>query len=658
MSVSTEIPKDVFISYSRLDANLKVKIAEFLDKKGIHYWDFKKDEDIGDIYPDEISGAIDACLVFLILLSTNSATSNEVLSEFTQAFKDQKTILCVRLDETPETETYINRISASNIENAFRGINDEVLARIHSAISKHIRETPKPPYFETDSNEHMLAVSDELIYAPTMPFSLVTGWGLDRSKFIVLLEGAQGRQLLTLLANTEFKLFDALKVKEKMTRLATRWWVHVNWQTLPNGPANKPELWDSLYSHWGGHSHFIRTRGLPPNCIPGIIIDFNSAPGSNQSIQSILAWCEAIFKQIFLDLFPAIFVTFSDRDTVFYREKIAGLLKRQLPEVRLETLNFERMYEPVHESTSSQQFPKPLHLGTGAHLVHWLDTAKGDIPKSSSWAELTSTMRDLLDLYNQCLRNANPIRNSTIQYLAEDLLQFSHPLSVRVYTQLLQLVRLCIPELLPNLIFALARSSDPTGRRASLVFSKENDVLMDAWVAGLRINVDSLAPDWILDADPDKGPLVDDISTALLRDGYRHDRLEGNLKLIRDFLWSNLTASQKSVVDLVAGKIQQNLFLRTKRATEYAIAVRAGYNFDVETVLAANQEIDHNSPDCWWLLTAMSPTSLQIGKLLSMSPTSRAILGLCSVEEWNEFKLDPITSEYIKARRRGRKITY
>jgi hypothetical protein len=84
----------IFISYSRKDVDAAIRLRETLAKAGYETW---IDEEIpgGDLWKKRIVEAIEVARAFLVLLSPNSVTSDQVRKELDMADKRKKVIFPV-----------------------------------------------------------------------------------------------------------------------------------------------------------------------------------------------------------------------------------------------------------------------------------------------------------------------------------------------------------------------------------------------------------------------------------------------------------------------------------------------------------------------------------------------------------------------------------
>ena len=90
----------IFISYSRKDTGFARKLAGDLEKAGYEVWWDLTDLRGGDDWPRVIPAAIEASQYVIVVLSPNSATSDWVEKEYTQALSLHKKIIPIMLAQS------------------------------------------------------------------------------------------------------------------------------------------------------------------------------------------------------------------------------------------------------------------------------------------------------------------------------------------------------------------------------------------------------------------------------------------------------------------------------------------------------------------------------------------------------------------------------
>lgn len=92
---------DIFICYSPRDLAATESIANVLESNGYTYFLDVNGIISGDNYVKSISNAIESCSIFLLVHSTNSTKSRWCINEVNLAFKTNKPILTISIDDTP-----------------------------------------------------------------------------------------------------------------------------------------------------------------------------------------------------------------------------------------------------------------------------------------------------------------------------------------------------------------------------------------------------------------------------------------------------------------------------------------------------------------------------------------------------------------------------
>ena len=94
---------DVFISHSSKDKVMADAICAGLEARGIRCWIAPRDVQPGEEWTKAIVEAITACKVFLLVFTTNSNASSQIVKELDCATRDQKTIIPFRIEDIDPT---------------------------------------------------------------------------------------------------------------------------------------------------------------------------------------------------------------------------------------------------------------------------------------------------------------------------------------------------------------------------------------------------------------------------------------------------------------------------------------------------------------------------------------------------------------------------
>lgn len=139
---------EIFISYSRLDREFVDQLIEELQRRGFDVWLDRKDISGGTDWRAAISQAIRACRAFLLVLSTDSATSKKVVQELSLADQHGRQIIPIiheTCDIPPDMELQLSTPQRIDFtQHSF----EEAVDQLESALTKKAalkREpTPKP----------------------------------------------------------------------------------------------------------------------------------------------------------------------------------------------------------------------------------------------------------------------------------------------------------------------------------------------------------------------------------------------------------------------------------------------------------------------------------------------------------------------------------
>ena len=104
---------DVFISYSSIDKSVTDTICSTLEQNGINWWIAPRDISPGVPFAEAIIDAIKESKVFILVYSTNSNQSSQVIKEVDRAVHHGLAILTLRLEDVPmskQLEYYISDV--------------------------------------------------------------------------------------------------------------------------------------------------------------------------------------------------------------------------------------------------------------------------------------------------------------------------------------------------------------------------------------------------------------------------------------------------------------------------------------------------------------------------------------------------------------------
>jgi hypothetical protein len=136
------MPNDVFISYSRRDLEFVTQLHQYLTRQGISAWFDQSSIEAGDQWRESIVNGIIECKVFLLLVSPDSAASNNVRKEIDLAEHHNKQILPVmwRSTEFPPSIQY--QLAGIQYLDFKTTASEENLGKLSGILTKLLGGTP------------------------------------------------------------------------------------------------------------------------------------------------------------------------------------------------------------------------------------------------------------------------------------------------------------------------------------------------------------------------------------------------------------------------------------------------------------------------------------------------------------------------------------
>ncbi len=110
-----------FISYAKADAKKAHRIAELLEQGGVRCWIAPRDVKPGAPYGDEIISGIETSSAFILVLSSESNTSDFVAREVERAISKKKPVLPVRIENVEPSRALQLFISGTQWIDVFSG---------------------------------------------------------------------------------------------------------------------------------------------------------------------------------------------------------------------------------------------------------------------------------------------------------------------------------------------------------------------------------------------------------------------------------------------------------------------------------------------------------------------------------------------------------
>jgi hypothetical protein len=129
---------DIFISHSHKDDNIADKVKEALERRGISCWVDHRDSERGTKFEEQIVEMIESSSVFILIFSSNVATSDHIPNEVGLAFEESVRIMPFRLDDTPYPRLFKYYLRSVNWLEAFPGPLDGYIDEMTDDVCRFI----------------------------------------------------------------------------------------------------------------------------------------------------------------------------------------------------------------------------------------------------------------------------------------------------------------------------------------------------------------------------------------------------------------------------------------------------------------------------------------------------------------------------------------
>jgi formylglycine-generating enzyme len=144
MASSMPDQKDAFISYSTRDTERAQRVCDLLEKQGLTCWIAPRDVRKAYAYSEEIVHGIKNSHCLALLISRNSNESDHVHNEVNIAFKKQKRLLPVRLENIDPSDKLEYFLGAQQYFNAWEDNFEKEIQLLAESISELIGKPLKP----------------------------------------------------------------------------------------------------------------------------------------------------------------------------------------------------------------------------------------------------------------------------------------------------------------------------------------------------------------------------------------------------------------------------------------------------------------------------------------------------------------------------------
>jgi TIR domain/Putative nucleic acid-binding region len=130
----------VFTSYSRRDKETVDQIVGVIENTGIDVWIDREDIKAGDMWRVQIVEAIDTCAAFLLMLSPNSAASDNVRKEIDLAEGSERPIFAVMLQPVKLPADIRYQLAGLQLIDVQKVGFDNAVARLIEDLKEHIKK--------------------------------------------------------------------------------------------------------------------------------------------------------------------------------------------------------------------------------------------------------------------------------------------------------------------------------------------------------------------------------------------------------------------------------------------------------------------------------------------------------------------------------------
>jgi TIR domain-containing protein len=155
---------DVFISHALKDINCANAICEKLESSQVRCWIAGRDISVGDQWSEAIRKAIGSSRIMVLLLSENANAATHLEREIAHAYYAKRTILPVRLTETPPRREFLFYLGNVRWFDAFDAPIDQhlgaLLARVHEMMQGHAASRDALPFSEVTRTRQQLDFQD------------------------------------------------------------------------------------------------------------------------------------------------------------------------------------------------------------------------------------------------------------------------------------------------------------------------------------------------------------------------------------------------------------------------------------------------------------------------------------------------------------------
>lgn len=168
--------KIVFISHSSADNDCSEQIYDLLERKGLGCWMDKRDIVPGIPYARAIMAGIDQCKAMVVIISSNSIKSDDVLNEIDQAHAAQKLLIPVMWEdlELPRDFSYYLKrrqwiVANGNVDTCVKGICDALRTNLGIEVNESNLSNSISTEIDQESESYIRELLDSELYEKAYP---------------------------------------------------------------------------------------------------------------------------------------------------------------------------------------------------------------------------------------------------------------------------------------------------------------------------------------------------------------------------------------------------------------------------------------------------------------------------------------------------------
>src|SRR5262249_3027877 len=139
------MPHDVFISYAHADKATADAACATLEQAGIRCWIAPRDITPGEEYGAAIVKAIDNCRVMVLIFSASANNSRQTRREVERAINAGATLVPVRIEDVPPTESFAYFMSSVHWLDALTPPLEQHLHKLAASIKALLQVGASPP---------------------------------------------------------------------------------------------------------------------------------------------------------------------------------------------------------------------------------------------------------------------------------------------------------------------------------------------------------------------------------------------------------------------------------------------------------------------------------------------------------------------------------